>query len=176
MEDQAHKAYLHLVAQSRLPVFFESLQVPDTLDGRFELMALHMVLILRRLKDVAPTDPLFAQVRYFGQELYDTFFRDIDLSLREMGVGDMGISRRVKQMVQALHGRIEAYEIPEQWDAAATEALTGALERNLYGTCSPAPGCVATMACYVQETWERLSAQLVEEVLSGVALSGHPDL
>ena len=167
MEDKAHKAYLNLVSQARLPVFFECHEVPDTLDGRFELLALHMVLVLRRLKDVAPSDPLFGQVRYFGQALYDTMFRDIDLSLREMGVGDMGIGRRVKQMVRALHGRLEAYVIPEQWDGGAERSLEAALSRNLYGTCTPSPQSLAAMVTYVKDAWQALSAQETVEVLEG---------
>ena len=173
MEDQAHEAYLSLVNQARLPEFFKGLNVPDTLDGRFELICLHMVLILRRLKDVPVQDPLFAQVRLFGQALYDTMFIDFDLSLREMGVGDMGIGRRVKQMVQALHGRIEAYEISEVWDQSEVSKLREAISRNLYGTCQPQGTCVEKMLDYVARAWEGLSKQSVSQILKNPSWPQH---
>ena len=167
VEDQAHQAFVILVDQSRHPLFFTDFQVPDTLDGRFELMSLHMVLLLRRLKDVSADDPLFAHARQFGQAFYDTFFRDIDLSLREMGVGDMGIGRRVKQMVQAFHGRIEAYEMPSVGDKKAEVVLNEAVTRNLYGTCTPSPVAVERMVAYVKHTWEALQAQPIQEIFEG---------
>lgn len=167
VEDQAHQAFVLLVDQSRHPLFFTDFQVPDTLDGRFELMSLHMVLLLRRLKDVPASDPLFSHVRQFGQALYDTFFQDIDLSLREMGVGDMGIGRRVKQMVQAFHGRIEAYEIPSTWDQGGEALLKEAVTRNLYGTCAPSPVAVEGMVNYVKHTWSALQDQPIQGIIEG---------
>jgi cytochrome b pre-mRNA-processing protein 3 len=139
----AEHLYAVLVAQARRPEFYSELGVPDTLDGRFELVALHTFLALRRLK----SDASAADTR---QALVDVFVDDMDASLREMGAGDLGVGRRVKAMAQALYGRIAAYEAglggPEQ-------ALVGALRRNVYGTAADAAPDLAKLeklATYVR--------------------------
>ena len=88
----ARRLYEAVVAQARQPVFFAEWGVPDTIDGRFEMVTLHAHLLLRRLKDGgAETAPL-------AQALFDVMFADMDASLREMGAGDLGVGRRVKQL------------------------------------------------------------------------------
>src|SRR3954454_20479676 len=89
--DAAHRLYAALVAAARRPGFFTEGGVPDTLDGRFELIALHAVLVLRRLNREREAQDL-------AQELFDTMFADLDRALREMGVGDLGVGSRVKRM------------------------------------------------------------------------------
>ena len=84
------------VAQARQPLFFAELGVPDTLDGRFELVALHTFLVLRRLK-------ARGEAGNSGQSLVDLFVEDMDASVRELGASDLGVGRRVKAMAQALY-------------------------------------------------------------------------
>jgi len=125
----ADRLYRSIIEAAREPCFFASLGVPDSLDGRFETLALHTFLVVRRLK----SDPSRAAKR-LSRALLEAFFSDMDRSLREMGASDLGVGRRVKAMAQALYGRIKAYEaaVEETGDAA----LEAALRRNLYGTLS----------------------------------------
>jgi cytochrome b pre-mRNA-processing protein 3 len=139
----AEQLYAALVVQARRPEFYRELGVPDTLDGRFELVALHTFFALRRLK----SDASAAETR---QALVDIFVDDMDASLREMGAGDLGVGRRVKAMAQALYGRIAAYEAGL---SHSEQALIDALRRNLYGTVTktaPDPLTLEKLAAYVR--------------------------
>ncbi len=113
--------YEAIVAAARQPRFYENLGVPDTVDGRFDMIALNMFLILDRLKTDAPES--------FRQRLVDVFFRDMDRSLREMGVGDLSVGKKVRKMAEAFYGRLLAYQ-----KAAETgrDAMADALARNIY--------------------------------------------
>jgi cytochrome b pre-mRNA-processing protein 3 len=116
----AETLYLAIVAAARQPEFYADLGVPDTLDGRFDLIVAHLYLVLARLKSDAPTE---------CQELTDFFFVDMDRSLREMGVGDLGVAKRVRQMAEAFYGRVKAYDLAFQTDDAA---LLEVVRRNIY--------------------------------------------
>jgi cytochrome b pre-mRNA-processing protein 3 len=125
--DAAERLYAALVARAREPVFFASLDVPDTLDGRFDLLTLHAWMLLERHNGD----------RALSQALIDRIFVGFDEALREMGAGDIGIGRRIKQFATAFYGRLKAYE-------AAGPALAEALVRNLYrGTATPSAAIVA---------------------------------
>ena len=139
----AEELYAVVVAQARRPEFYRDLGVPDTVDGRFELVALHTFLALRRLKSKANA----AGAR---QALVEVFVDDMDASLREMGAGDLGVGRRVKTMAQALYGRIAAYEAGL---AGSEQALVEALRRNVFGTAAgpgPNDAAVQSLAAYVR--------------------------
>src|SRR5947209_7130693 len=126
----AELAYGRVIEQARQPAFFAELGVPDTLDGRFELICLHAFLYLHRLKrEQKRAAPL-------GQQFFDTMFADFDRSLREMGTGDLSVGREVKRMAQAFYGRIAAYE---RGLAGDDSVLEPALARNLFGTVPPNP-------------------------------------
>ncbi len=117
------------VAAARAPLFYARLGVPDTLDGRFDLVCLHAALLVRRLRHEPPPGPGLAQA------VFDAMFADMDISLRELGVGDMGIPRRVRAMWEAFHGRARAYESAlDQGDRAA---LATALARNVWRGAAP---------------------------------------
>jgi cytochrome b pre-mRNA-processing protein 3 len=148
--------YAAIVAASRTPVFYEEWGVPDTLDGRFELIALHAFLALRRLKQSGESAD-------FSQALFDTMFTDLDRNLREMGVGDLSVGRQVKTMARAFYGRIVAYER----GLAGTESLEDALRRNLYGTIVPSPGQLAVAVAYLRHQAQALDAVPVARLLSG---------
>jgi len=140
LEKRVDAVYSALVAHIREPRFYEGYGVPDTLDGRFELLIMHLHLVLRRLRDTGDGGGDFAQ------ELFDTAFRDMDQSLREIGVSDVGVGKKVKEMAKAHFGRAAAYdEALEPGGPSFAEAL----ERNLYGTTSVDGEVLARMADYV---------------------------
>jgi len=140
--DCAEEVYRRIVAQARRPEFYASGGVPDSLDGRFEMLALHLFLVLHRLKRERGDRSCAA----LGQALADRMASDLDANLREMGVGDLGVGRRVKRMARAFYGRIATYEAGI--DGGEAE-LRQALRRSLFGTVAPSDGQVAAMARYV---------------------------
>lgn len=145
--DRTVVARLHaaLVAASRCAFFYRDGAVPDTLDGRFELLILHLSLLLKRLRGA---DDRLAQA------LFEHTFAQLDLNLREMGVGDMGVGKRIRRMGEALLGRMAAYETPDP------EALRAALIRNLFGTVTPAPHPSVTdsFVAYLDQSRRALAA------------------
>jgi len=157
----AGSLYASILEQSRDPVFFASLGVPDDLDGRFETLALHVFLVLRRLK----SDPSDAASR-LARAVVEAFVSDMDRSLREMGAADLGVGRRVKAMTQALYGRIKAYE--KGLEESGDSVLEAALRRNLYGTLTmPRLADLATVARYVRRQHSALAAQPLTELRAG---------
>ena len=155
--DFAELAYRCVVAQARQPVFFIDYGVPDTFDGRFELICLHAFLYLHRLRAERP------QANQVCQSFFDTMFVDFDRSLREMGVGDLGVGKHVKRMARAFYGRILAYE----GGLAGDDAVLGAaVVRNLFGTVR-GPVSVAAMASYIRATAKGLCSQPATELLAG---------
>ena len=162
----AERLYATVVAQARLPAFYTSLGVPDSLDGRFELICLHCYLVLRRLRRDQDATAETAQ------QLVDLLFEDMDHSLREMGAGDLGVGKRVKRMAEAFTGRIAAYDAA--WSAGPAE-LAQALERNLYGTTTTDPTMLGSMARYLQAAAAGLNQQETAALLAGKAAFVVPD-
>ncbi len=160
---RAHVLYVALVEQSRNPFFYETLRVPDTLDGRFELILLHMFLLLQRLK-AAHGGRFDAQESGFERELIEVFVEDMDRSLREIGVGDLSVGRKVKQMANAFYGRMQSYE---QAMSEGNEALHEALRRNLYGTTEASTENLGGMAAYLQNSARTLAAQEIAVIQDG---------
>lgn len=164
--DRAHTAavvgglFTAIVGQAREPGFYSALSVPDSLDGRFEMVALHMLLVMRRLKGQGP------EAGKLSQRLYETMVDDFEKSLLEMGAGDSGIARRVKTMARGMAGRIRAYD--EALADSDGRRLEVALDNNLYGTVDPVPdGALAAMAAYVRSCAATLDAQPLESLLQG---------
>jgi len=165
VREAAELAYGRVVEQARQLGFFVNCGVPDTVDGRFELICLHAFLYLHRLKREQP------QAAPLGQRFFDTMFGDFDRSLREMGTGDLSVGREIKRMAQAFYGRVGAYEhglAGDDW------VLQQALARNLFGTAPPDPSCLAAMAGYVRREAARLSRQGADELLAGRISFGDP--
>ena len=117
----SRRLYDGLVARAREPIFHTIFAVPDTIDGRFDLLTLHAFLVLDSLKS------LDAAGAKLGTELASTIFAGFDEALRELGVGDLGISRRIKALAGAFYGRLEAYRAAE-----SAHQLAPVLLRNLY--------------------------------------------
>jgi len=154
----AHAAYGRIVERARAPDFYLRAGVPDTVDGRFELLTLHAFLVLNRLKREHGASAAFAQ------ELFDTMFADLDQTLREMGAGDLGVGPRVKAMARGFYGRIAAYERGLDNEVE----LEAALRRNLYGTVSGIDeAAVAGMARYVRRQAAALAALPLATLLEG---------
>jgi cytochrome b pre-mRNA-processing protein 3 len=151
----AQTVYGAIVAEARRPEFYAGMGVPDTVDGRFELIVLHLVLLLRRLQ------PEGEAGSKMGQAVFDAFVEDMDRSLREMGVGDLGIPRRMKQMAQSFYGRLKTYG--EALAARDRAALTAALTRNLHpGDSYPPPAeALAGFALAAGEALARQSFDLI---------------
>ena len=103
-QQEAHQLYVTLVEQARAPLFYSEYEVPDTIDGRFDMIVLHVCLLCKRLRDI-DTD---ASIE-LSRALMETFFADMDRSLREMGSTDTGVGKRIKKMSQAYFGRLQAY-------------------------------------------------------------------
>jgi cytochrome b pre-mRNA-processing protein 3 len=113
--------YGMIVTQAREPIFYRDLGVPDTVNGRFDLVLLHLWLVLRRLKSVASGTAL-------SQALFDHFCTDMDDNLREMGVGDQTVPKRMRAFGEAFYGRVQAYD---QAIEASAEALAQAIRKNI---------------------------------------------
>jgi cytochrome b pre-mRNA-processing protein 3 len=156
--DAADLAYRRVAEHSRQPVFFTECGVPDTLDGRFELVCLHAFLFLHRLKPERP------QADQLCQGFFDRMFADFDRALREMGTGDLSVGKQVKHMARAFFGRICAYEGGLAGDDSA---LGAALARNLFGTVSGSAPFASKMAQYVRGTVGELRRQSAAELLAG---------
>ena len=140
--------YGAIVAQGRSPAFYESYGVADTVSGRFEMIVLHMVLALRRLNGGS------ADLRRLGQMVFDSFCSDMDANLRELGVGDLAVPRRMRGIGEAFYGRQLAYDAAL---AVQDSTLASALARNVLGT--PAPAQAEKLASYVREASHHLAAQ-----------------
>ncbi|MFQ5957779.1 MAG: ubiquinol-cytochrome C chaperone family protein [Alphaproteobacteria bacterium] len=165
LRDRARRLYGRAVEQARRPAFYRDCGVPDTLDGRFDMIVLHVLLILRRLRREGDEGGAL------GQAVFDVMMDDMDRSLREMGVGDFAVGRRVKAMVRAVYGRAAAYEAAL---AADDGALADALRRNLYGTVAAGEDDVAAIAAYVRKEAAALDAQAASDLLAGEFRFGRP--
>jgi cytochrome b pre-mRNA-processing protein 3 len=156
--EAADVAYRTVVEQARQAVFFADYGVPDTLDGRFELICLHAFLYLHRLKADRP------QATPFCQSFFDRMFADFDRSLREMGVGDLRVGKHVKRMARAFNGRILSYEAGLAGDDSV---LAAALARNVFGTVSESASAADSMAAYVRCAVQALRSQSASDLLGG---------
>ncbi len=150
--------YGMIVAQARMPAFYSSYGVPDTVEGRFDLIVLHLVLMLARLErdDDAP--------RSFGQRLFDEFCRDLDDNLREMGVGDLAVPKHMRRFAEAFYGRQAAYLAALA--AADERELEKALTRNIFAGADIDEGAVR-LARYVRAALRQFEAQDESALLRG---------
>jgi len=165
VRDAADLAYRCVVEQARQPIFFTDYGVPDTLDGRFELICLHAFLYLHRLKTEGP------QASPIRQSFFDRMFADFDRALREMGTGDLSVGKHVKRMVLAFYGRVRAYE---EGLAGGEGVLGAALVRNVFGTvCESSPFAVM-LARYVRGAARELGRQSAADLQAGRILFEAP--
>ena len=156
---EAGRTLFHaLSAQARLPVFYTDLGVADSVEGRFELCVLHLVLVLHRLKGQG------AQAAEASQATFDAFLRNLDEGLRDMGVGDLSVGKKMRKLGEAVYGRIKGY------DRALAESepqgvLTVLLARTVY---QEGPGVdAAPLARYALASMAQLAAEPLDAVLEG---------
>lgn len=163
LERPGFMLYATAVEAAREPWFFgEAVGVPDTLDGRFDLVGLHAGLLIRRLhRDADPRGPEAAQA------VFDAMFADMDSNLREMGVGDMVVGKRMRRMWEAFHGRTQAYG--RALDAGDRAALAAALARNVWRADpdAPVPAGAPVLALHAERIAAALAAQRLESLLRG---------
>lgn len=138
-DSDAERLLAVVIQVSRQPGFFGEGRAPDTLDGRLELMTLHAVLVLRRLQAEPGLAPL-------AQAFTDQLFRHFDAGLREAGVGDLSVPKRMRKIAGDFYGRRQSY--CEALDLGDAEALAEALVRNIGLASSFAPALAAyALAC-----------------------------
>ena len=142
--------YNSVVDQARRPEFYNALDIPDTIDGRFDLIVLHAGLYLPRLKAVK------GEGKKLSQAMFDHMFANLEFNLRELGVGDMGVPRQMKGMLSAFYGRVSSYE--DALKAGDAGALRTALHRNIYRNGEVDPAKVDALASYVRAASESLKA------------------
>lgn len=151
------RQYAALTSAAREPVFYLDFDVPDTVMGRFELLSIVMVLFFRRTRTADTSGQELAQ------EIVDAFFQDIDHSIRELGIGDQGVPKRMKKLAGMFYGRLESYALA--LDERNVEQLAIALRRNIYPEAVQAAPDMVALARWMMQADEELAA-LPEEVLT----------
>jgi len=146
--DTISTLYGMIVAQARLPGFYRDYSVADTVNGRFDLIVLHLAMVLDRLTQ---NDALQA----VGQGVFDRFCQDMEHNLREMGIGDLKVPDEMRRMGEAFYGRSQAYRAA--WAVQDNGALIAALERNIYA--GVATGAAPRLAAYMRVALRELAAQ-----------------
>lgn len=157
----ARRCYEAIVAAARHPSFYADMGVADTLDGRFDMITLHAFLILDRLKGTEPA---------FRQELVDELFRDMDRSLREMGVGDISVGKKVRKMAEVFYGRVTAYD---KAIGGPEASLAAAVARNVFpdGNAGIGP---ERLSAYMLEQRAYLALQEPEVIAGGTVRFKEP--
>jgi cytochrome b pre-mRNA-processing protein 3 len=153
------RLYGAIVAQARLPAFYADYCIPDTVEGRLDMMMLHIMLVLHRVASAGE------DLRALGQRLFDRFCQDMDDNLREMGVGDLSVPRQMQRIAGAFYGRDRAYRAA----LASTDPgrLVEALRHNIYPDGPAADPAARRLAAYVREVVSHLRRQDDTALLAG---------
>lgn len=159
----AENVYRAMLTHSRLPDFYIRFGVPDTFDGRFEVLLLHIYLVFHRIKE-------HGKYKDLSQRIFDVTFKDMDQTLRQSGVGDMGIPKHMKRMMAAFNGRMHAYRaaMSLQEGDLRNQSLFEALKRNVYGTVEkPNDIMIEDMAKYVLASVDLFNQQDLQTFVLG---------
>ena len=143
-----------IVAQARTPAFYADYGVADTPAGRFDMIVLHLVLFVRRLRG----EP--APIRALGQGVFDLFCRDMDHNFREMGIGDLAVPKHMRRVAEAFYGRAAAYD--RAIEEADEDELAAALARNIFPESGAPSACARRLARYVRCAIDGLGRQDAE--------------
>ena len=157
-EKSANLLYEAIVAQARQPVFYIDYQVEDNVTGRFELIVLHAYMLFHRLKDEDQ------RAKDLSQAVFDRFFEDMDHSLREIGIGDLSVPKKIKKMAQLFYGNVKAYDKSRE---TGDEAFAEALSRNIYPSSEGTHEKAGALVLYVKACTEALTDQTVEQFAQG---------
>jgi cytochrome b pre-mRNA-processing protein 3 len=155
--DNAAALYGAIVAQARSPAFYAGIGVPDSVGGRFEMVVLHVILVTRRLESGGEA------ARAAGQGVFDRFCRDMDSSLREMGIGDLSVPKHMRRVGEAYFGRMSAYG--PALSTGDSAPLADAIERTVFGggeVSSPS----RALANYALAAAERLRDRDAEAIVA----------
>jgi cytochrome b pre-mRNA-processing protein 3 len=163
--------YGMIVAQARSPAFYADFGVPDTVQGRFDLIVLHLVLVIRRLTGDQNAGRGFAG-RNIGQRLFDVFCSDLDDNLREMAIGDLAVPKHMRRFGEAFYGRQRAYVTA--FEAEDEQAFENALARNIFAGAG-VEGKAARLADYARAVARELDAQAEEALLRGEVVFPRPE-
>ena len=155
-ETSIARLYGTIVAQARAASFYRIHGVPDTVNGRFEMVVLHLVLVLRRLEAEPPLG------RELGQSLFDWFCSDMDGNLREMGVGDLAVPRRMRKIGEAFFGRQAAYTAA--LSSGDAQSLSAALARNVFDAPEEAALGAPRLAAYMRLAAAKLAQQRAQAI------------
>lgn len=160
--DAGERLYAAVAAQARRQQFYTQLGVEDRIDARFELYTLHMLLLNLRLRD---EDPAGAPGRgaEAAQDLFDAYVSALDNVLRELGVSDVSVARKMRKLGEAVYGRMAAYETSLRADAF--EALAADVGRNVYGQADEPDDNARALARYAVTARSGLAEQTFEQVL-----------
>jgi cytochrome b pre-mRNA-processing protein 3 len=161
----ADELYGAIVAQARLPVFYQGFGVPDTLEGRFVVLSLHLFAVLHRLKDGG------SEAAAMAQALSDRFTADMETVLRELGVGDLAIPKKVRRLTASGAGLLQSFETAL---GAGDEALEAAIAAALPGDETASRAASARLTPYLKRLVRHLEEEPVQELCAG-RLS-HPDI
>lgn len=159
------KLYAAAVEKSRRPGLYGDFGVPDTVEGRFEIYTLHVVLLLDRLRGNGP------QAAEVSQALFDTYVSALDDALREMGVGDLSVGKKMRRLGEAFYGRVRSYEAAFA-DLPEVEGLEALLERTVYAEAGAAHA--QDLAAYVLAERQALAAEPLQRLLEGQAGWANP--
>ena len=151
--------YGQLSEAARDPVYYRDMNVPDTVMGRFEMLSLFMVLWLRGAHSAGQT------VAPLAQDMVDTFFEDIDHSIRELGVGDTSVPKRMKKLARMFYGRTESYGAA--LDNRDEQALADALSRNIHPDSDAEGDDMTRLAQAVVDLDRRFARLNPDDLLSG---------
>jgi len=160
--------YGAIVSQARCPAFYRDYGVPDTVQGRFDLIVVHLVLLIGRFG----RDSGSGGGRGIGQRLFDVFCRDLDDNLREMGVGDLAVPKRMREFGEAFYGRQAAYLAA--FAAADAQALEKALQRNIFAGVEISRGALR-LAGYIRAARRQIEGQDDGALLRGEVAFPRPD-
>ena len=155
----ANLLYSSILKQARMPVFYTDFGVQDTIDGRFDMIVLHAHILFNRLKDARAEDQEVAQA------VFDLMFADMDQNLREMGVGDVGVSKRIKVMAEAFYGRANAYV--DGMHKQDNNVLIAALRRNLYRGSQASEKQIEGVSFYMRNQVAHLKSQELLKLMQG---------
>lgn len=161
----ARALYAGVVAQARSPALYTQMGAPDTVEGRFELYTLHVMLLLDRFRGQGPA------AAETSQALFDTYLQALDDALREMGVGDLSVGKKMRKLGEAFYGRAKSYEtafgaLPDP------EPLTALLSRTVYAQTDAEQGVAenaGTLADYVLAQRAAIAEQATESLVAGDA-------
>ncbi len=156
--DAVYTVYTALVEQARRPEFYTKTVVPDTIDGRFDMIVMHLVLFYRRMAVEN------VEARDFAQNVFDVFVKDMDRSLREMGVGDLSVPKKMKKIGESYFGRSEVYG--GALDEADASALADAVNRNIFADGAN-EAAADQLASYMLRAEKALSDQSAEALMAG---------